>query len=125
MGELIHKDLSYQIIGAAMDVHSQLKSGFLEAVYQEAMELEFTARSIPFEPLKRLRIHYKGQLLNCEYVADFVCFGQISVEIKALDLLTTKEEAQLLNYLKATGFKLGLLLNFGAHHEVQWKRMVN
>jgi GxxExxY protein len=125
MSELAHKDLSYQIIGAAMEVHSQLKSGFLEAVYQEALSLEFTARDIPFEPLQPLPVLYKGQLLKCKYVADFICFGKIIVEIKALDTLTTKEEAQLLNYLKATGFKLGLLINFGAFHEVQWKRLVN
>jgi GxxExxY protein len=125
MSELIQKDFSYQIIGAAMEVHSQLRSGFLEAVYQEALGLEFAARNIPFEALQRLPVHYKGQLLKCEYVADFICFGEIIVEIKALDTLTTKEEAQLLNYLKATGFKLGLLINFGAYHDVQWKRLVN
>jgi len=124
MAELLLKEEVYAIVGAAMEIHSNLGAGFLEAAYQEALEIEFAARRIPFDRQKQLHIVYKGHQLKCDYVADFVCFGQIIVEIKALDRLTTREEAQLLNYMKATGARVGLLLNFGSYHELQWKRMV-
>ncbi len=124
MTELILKNEVYSIIGAAMEVHKCLGTGFLEAVCQEAMEIELASRSIPFEASKILKIQYKDLLLKKEYIADLVCYSQIIVELKALDCLSGREEAQLLNYLKATGMKLGLLINFGSHPRLEWKRLV-
>ncbi len=121
--DLIYKDEAYKIIGAAMDVHRELGSGFLEAVYQEALAIEFEKRSIPFDQEKKLEITYKGQLLPKYYEADFICYDKIIVETKALEELTGKHEAQVLNYLKATGFKLGLLINFGAE-SLDYRRLV-
>ncbi len=124
MTELILKNEVYSIAGAAMEVHKCLGSGFLEAVYQEALETELASRNIPFEASKVLEIRYKGRPLKKEYIADMVCYGQIVVELKALDRLSGREEAQLLNYLKATGMRLGLLINFGSHPRLEWKRFV-
>jgi len=107
------KEKIYNIIGAAMEVHRQLGYGFLEAVYQEALSIEFNEENIPFEREKPIEIHYKGTKLQKFYVADFVCYGKIIIELKALSALTPQHEAQLLNYLKATGIKKGLLINFG------------
>ena len=125
MTQLILKEEVFAIIGAAIEVHRELGPGFLEAVYQEAMETELRARHIPFEAQKPIRIHYKGHLLNNQYFADLVCFEQIIVELKALNRLSGKEEAQILNYLKATNFRLGLLINFGSHGRLEWKRYIN
>jgi GxxExxY protein len=122
--ELILKDEVYQIVGAAMEVSNQLGCGFLEAVYQEAMEIELTEGHIPYIPQKPIQISYKGRVLKKEYVADFLCHGRIIVEIKAVKALTTIEEAQLLNYLKATGLPVGLLVNFGTP-QLEWKRYAN
>ena len=123
--ELIQKDEVYAIVGAAMEVHRELcGSGFYEGVYQEAMEIELALRGIQFEPLKELPIFYKGRLLKKRYVADFICFGNIIVEIKALDGLTSREESQVLHYLKATGFRVAVLLNFGDPDGLNWKRFV-
>jgi len=96
MSDLLLKDEVYAIIGAAMEVHSVLGPGFFEAVYQEGLELELDSRRIPFEPLKILPVFYKGRRLRKEYIADLVCYGQIIVELKALDRLSSLEEAQLL-----------------------------
>ena len=122
--ELILKDEVFQIVGAAMDVSNQLGCGFLEAVYQEAMEIELVERRILHVPQKRLEIFYKGRLLNKEYIADFLCHDRIVVEIKAIKAITGIEEAQILNYLKATKLPLGLVFNFGAP-QLEWKRYVN
>jgi len=105
---------TYAIIGAAMEVHKELGCGFLEAVYQEGLEREFTIEQIPFKAQPIIQIRYKGQPLNKTYQPDFVYYEEIIVEIKAISGLTGLEEAQLINYLKATGLKIGLLLNFGA-----------
>ena len=114
MTQLILKDEVYAIAGAAIEVHRELGPGFLESVYQEAMKLELSARSVPFEAEKPISIEYKGQRLSQNYFADFVCFEQIIVELKALSRLSGSEQAQVLNYLKATGFKVGVLINFGS-----------
>lgn len=124
MSDLILKDEVYSIIGAAIEVHREFGCGFLEGAYQEAMEMELDDRSIPFDPQRLLPIRYKGRLLKKTYVADLVCFGQIIVELKALERLSGKEEAQVLNYLKATGFRVGLLINFGCDGKLEWKRFV-
>jgi GxxExxY protein len=122
--ELLLKDEVFAIVGAAMEVHRQLGSGFLEAVYQEAMEIELTARRIPFVAQPSLQISYKGQPLKKEYAPDLVCYNQVIVELKALTQLSGTEEAQVLNYLKATGWRVGVLINFGSVGKLEWKRFV-
>ncbi len=114
---------TFAIIGAAMEVHKQLGCGFLEAVYQEAMAIEFVKRNIPFRREVRLPIHYKGQLLATTYCADFICFDSVVIELKALAHMSGTEEAQVINYLKATGYEVGLLLNFGGR-SLQHRRLV-
>jgi len=121
--ELLHEDLTYEIIGAAMEVHATLGPGFLESVYQEAMAIELLARGIPFEEKKRLDVYYKGIKLEKHFEADFVCDNKVIVEIKALSVLTNDHQSQVLNYLKATGIKVGLLINFGSK-SLEHKRMV-
>jgi len=124
MNDIIYKDESYQIIGAAMEVHNELGPGFAEPVYQEALAIEFEIRGIPFEREKLLKITYKDRILKKTYQADFVCYGKIDVEGKALSQLISDHEAQVLNYLKATNFRLGLLINFGEKSLV-YKRLAN
>ena len=121
--EIIYKEESYNIVGACMEVHTQLGCGFLEPVYQEASALEFLSKSIPFKKEFNLKINYKGNILEKTYVADFICYDKIVVEFKALGQLTTQHEAQVINYLRATNFKLGLLINFGEKH-LEYKRLV-
>jgi GxxExxY protein len=104
---------TYAVIGAAMEVHKQLGAGFLEAVYQEAMELELAARGIPFLPKVQLPVHYKGQLLRAFYQPDLIAYDSVVVELKALSAVSGTEEAQVINYLKASRIEIGLLLNFG------------
>ena len=123
MTELLLKDEVYAIVGAAMEVHNVLGCGFLEAVYQEALEIELGKRNIPYIPQKQLPIYYKDNLLKKTYVVDYIAFEKIVIEIKAIAHLSPLEEAQLLNYLKDTDYELGLLINFGAE-SLQWKRMV-
>ena len=113
-GELLFKDEAHAIVGAAMKLHTELGNGFLEAVYQEGLALAFRKFGIPFEAQKEIRIELWGEKLDKTYFADFVCFEKIIVETKALQKLSGAEESQVRNYLKATGFRLGLLVNFGA-----------
>ncbi|MFT3786325.1 MAG: GxxExxY protein [Tepidisphaeraceae bacterium] len=124
MAELLLADEVYVIVGAAIEVHRELGCGYLEGVYQEAFEREFAIRGIPFEAQKELTIYYKGERLNKTYFADVLCYGKVIVELKVLRELTSREESQLLNYLKATGLRVGLLINFGAEGVLDWKRMV-
>jgi GxxExxY protein len=122
---LLLKDEAYAVVGAAIEVHRELGPGFLEAVYQEAIELELKSRVVPFVPQQSLQIYYKGQVLRQVYIADLVCYGQIIVELKALTRLSPREEAQILHYLKATGYRVGLLINFGSTDKLERKRFVN
>ena len=107
-----------------MEVHAQLGSGFLEPVYQEATAIEFLSRKIPFKKEQEIKINYKGRVLEKTYIVDFICYDQIIVEFKALTQLITQHEAQVINYLKATNFKVGLLINFG-EERLEYKRFVN
>ena len=121
---LYNKEQSYAINGAAMNVYNALGHGFLEAVYQEALELEFIKRGIPYEREKELKIFYEGKELRQTYKADFVCYGDIMVELKAVAHLDDSHRSQVFNYLKATGFKLGLLYNFGHYNGLEWERKI-
>jgi GxxExxY protein len=111
--EILYKDEAYQIIGAAMTVHKELGSGFLEAVYQEALEKEFQQRSIPYKREAPLKIYYKNEPLDKCYIADFICYDKVIIELKALSAITLEHQAQVMNYLTATKMKLGLIINFG------------
>jgi len=124
MDELLYKDEVFAIVGAAIEVHKELGNGFLEPIYQESLEIELALRKIPFVAQERLHLFYKGVELKKQYIPDFVFFGKIIVEIKALDRLTNIEIAQLINYLKATKLRVGLLINFGSVRRLEWKRFV-
>ncbi|HJS19146.1 MAG TPA: GxxExxY protein [Anaerolineales bacterium] len=118
------KDEVYAIVGAAMDVYNDLGPGFLESVYQEAMEIELESRKIPSKPRQEIHIKFKGKLLQKFYIADVVCYDKIVVEIKAVDKLSLRDEGQLINYLNATGMKVSVLINFGHYPSLEWKRLV-
>ena len=124
MQDIIYKDESYRIIGACFEVYREKGCGFLEPVYQECLELEFQMQGFLFVPQKALPLAYKGRSLKQRYTADFVCFDKIIVELKAVSALTDEHCAQVLNYLNATGFKLGLLVNFGHHPKLEYERIV-
>ena len=111
-------------LSAAMEVYWQLGRGYLEPIYQEAFEVELSRRKIPFEPKRKLTILYKGQPLEKKYVPDLICFDQIVVELKALERLSGVEQSELLNYLKMTRMRVGLLINFGSRVRLEWKRYV-
>lgn len=120
--DLYYSELTHKIIGAAMDVHSGLGCGFLESVYEEALAVEFGLRGIDFERQKPIDVFYKGTKVK-QFTCDFLVKGCVLVELKALKQLTAVEEAQVLNYLKGTGIKVGLLLNFGSS-SLKYKRLV-
>lgn len=122
--ELLFKQETYEIVGAAMEVYNELGSGFLEAVYHEALQLELKSRGIEALHQVELPILYKGKPLTKRYVCDVLCFSQILLELKAITTLTSTEEAQVLNYLKASNLRLGVLINFGNSQGLQWKRLV-
>ena len=113
MGYLLYKNESYEIVGDIIAVQKELGCGYLERVYQDALEYEFKMRKIPYEREKNIQIMYKGKPLGEPFRADFVCYDKIIVELKAVEELLSIHRAQVLNYLKATGFRLGILVNFG------------
>ncbi len=125
MSQIIYEEECYRIIGAAMKVHSLLGFGFLESVYQEALGIEMSRRGIDFEREAPLPIMYDGILLTQSFRADFVCCDDIIVETKAVEALTNAHRAQVINYLHATGCRLGILINFGSHGKLEWERIVN
>lgn len=124
MTSLIYKEEAYSLIGLAMDVHNELGNGFLEPVYQEAFEMLLKQHGIPYTREQRLPIYFRGQKLAKEYIADFICYGKIIIELKAVSSLSAIHEAQLLNYLKATNMKLGLLINFG-ESSLKYRRIIH
>ena len=123
-GKIIFEEEVYEIIGAAMEVYYKVGTGFLEPVYQEMLGIEMSRRGIPFEAEKNLPIEYKGVVLQKTYRVDFICYGKILIELKALERLSNIEVAQILNYLKITKMRVGLLVNFGARPKLEWKRYV-
>ena len=124
MTEIIYKEESYRIMGACFEVYKEKGSGFLEAVYQECLQIEFELQGIPFLKKSALTLSYKGRRLACSYEPDFICFEKIIVEIKAVSALGKDHRAQVHNYLKATGYKLGLLVNFGHYPQLEYVRIV-
>jgi GxxExxY protein len=124
MGNIIYKDESYAIMGACFEVYKEKGCGFLEAVYQECLEIESAIRNIPAVPQPLLELSYKGRLLKQKYIPDFICFGKIVVELKAVSALSDEHRAQVHNQLRATGHKLGLLINFGHYPQLEYERIV-
>jgi GxxExxY protein len=122
--ELLHKDLAYRIIGACMEVYNVKGPGFAEPVYQECVELELGFRNIPFVAQPRLQLEYEGCPLTHPYVPDIAVDEKVILELKAVKLLLDEHRAQVLNYLKATDYRLALLVNFGRHPELEWERLV-
>ena len=122
--DLIYRDEVYQIVGACMTVYKDKGQGFVEPVYQECVEIELAHLCIQFEAQRSLELHYRNQRLKCGFIPDLVCYNKIIVELKAVKCLTDDHRKQLLNYLKATGFELGLLVNFGNPNGFEWERMV-
>ena len=121
--DLLYSELTRTIIGAAMEVHKILGAGFLESVYDEALAIEFDLRQIPHQRQKPIEVFYKNRLAK-QFVCDFVTYDKIIVELKAIKEITDTERAQVLNYLKATGLSLGLLLNFGSS-SLEIKRIIS
>ena len=122
--EIIFKEESYRIMGACFEVYKEKGCGFLEAVYQECLEYELVLQGIPFVPQPELPLLYKGRPLQQRYKPDFICFGSIIIELKAVKALADEHRAQILNYLKATGYRLGILVNFGHHPKVESERFL-
>ena len=121
---LILEEESYAIRGAVFDVYKEMGSGFLEAVYQECLEKELSRRSIPFTAQQAITLRYKGEPLHQTYKPDLICYGKIILELKAVKNIAPEHKAQVINYLKTTNLKLGLLINFGSHPKVEIERFV-
>ena len=113
----------YDVMGAAFEVYNTLGCGFLEEVYQQAMEIELEGRRIPFQPQQELKLRYKERLIKKTYLADLVAFSVIIIELKAVSCLTPEHMAQLMNYLKASHLSVGYLINFGSPHRLEWRRI--
>jgi GxxExxY protein len=121
---IIHKLESFEIMGACFEVYKEKGNGFLESVYQECLEIEFAGRKIPFKIQPELSLTYKGHLLKSKFKPDFICYDKIVVELKAVTALSNEHRAQVQNYLRATGMKLGLLVNFGHYPKLEYERIV-
>ncbi len=124
MNNVIHAEECYKIVGACFEVYREKGCGFLEPVFQECLGYEFDMQDIPFEAQKALPLSYKGRTLTQTYRPDFICYGNVIVELKAVSQLVDEHRAQVLNYLAATGYRLGLLVNFGHHPKLEWERIV-
>ncbi|MEP7212468.1 MAG: GxxExxY protein [Acidobacteriota bacterium] len=122
--EIILSDETYAVVGAAMEVYFTLGTGFSEPVYQQALAFELGSRQIPFRAQERFQIQYKGNFLDKVYIADFICFERIIVGIKALNQLSPVDWSQVLNYLKVSKKRVGLLFNFGSNGKLEWKKPV-
>ncbi len=125
MNDLIYKDEAFKIMGACFEVYKDKGCGFLEPVYQESLGIELELQGMPFISQKSLTLEYKGRQLKQTYEPDFICYDKIIMEIKALSQLADEHRAQVINYLHATGFKLGLLVNFGHFPKLEWERIAN
>ena len=124
MASIIHKLESFEIMGACFEVYKQKGSGFVESVYQECLEIEFGLRNLPFQAQPELALTYKGRPLKGKFKPDFICYEKIVLELKAVSGLTDEHRAQVQNYLRATGLKLGLLVNFGHYPKIEYERIV-
>ena len=124
MPELLYKDETYRILGACFEVYKDKGCGFHEQMYQECLEIEFRLQGIPAIPKPQLQVSYKGCVLEAKLIPDFVCFEKIVVELKALTQLANEHQAQVLNYLKASTFRLGMLVNFGHHPRLEQMRII-
>jgi GxxExxY protein len=122
--EIICKEESYQIIGACFEVYNEKGNGFTEPIYQECLEIELAMQQIPYQPKPNLPLTYKGRPLRQRFQPDVICYGTVILEIKAVSAFTDEHRSQVLNYLNATGYRLGLLVNFGAHGKLEWERIV-
>ena len=125
MAELIYREESYRILGACFEVYKDKGCGFHEPIFQECLEIEFAYQNLPAASKPGLEIEYRGQVLSQKYFPDFVCFGKIILEIKAVEHLTEAHHAQVLNYLRASRFELGLLVNFGHYPKLEYERIAN
>ena len=124
MSNIIYKLESFEIMGACFEVYKEKGSGFVESVYQECLELELNDRKIPFQAQIELALTYKGRPLKCKFKPDFICHDKIILELKAVSNLTDEHRAQVQNYLRATQFKLGLLVNFAHYPKLEYERIV-
>ena len=124
MAEILCKDESYAVMGACFEVYSVMGSGFLERMYQECLEIEFSSRKIPAFSQCPVRLSYKYRELRSTYVPDFVCYGKMILEVKGVSEISDSHRAQVLHYLRASGLRLGLLVNFGRSRSLQWERLV-
>jgi GxxExxY protein len=121
---LLYEEETYKILGACFEVYKEKGCGFLEAVYQECLEIEFGLQGIPFQPQAELTLTYKGRTLKQVYIPDFICYAKVIIELKAVSRLADEHRAQLHNYLVATGYRVGLLVNFGHHPKVEYERII-
>lgn len=122
--DLLYRDETYRIIGACIAVHDDKGNGFVEPVYQDAVEIELGACGIPYDAQRNFKILYRGKTLKHTHTPDVICFDKILLELKAVKRRTGEHRAQVLNYLKVTGLKLGLLINFGSYARLEWQRII-